>query len=83
MTNEEIPITKADLERAERATYEPKEFMTLNEIIKKIPEDLRDSKIFVNVPCIQPGDEDEYPVSSITLVLDQTEIKIILDVKVY
>lgn len=57
--------------------------MTLNELIKRVPEDLRDCELYVDVPCIRAGDEGDYPVFS--MVIDQREIdyRIILDVKVY
>jgi len=41
--------------------------LTLNDLIKKIPEDLRDCFIVIYIPCVRAEDEENYPLIEVSI----------------
>ena len=54
--------------------------MTINTLLESIPESARDYSVVINIPCVRPGDEGDFPLIQVTI--DDVHKSIVLDADV-
>ena len=54
--------------------------MTINSLLKLIPEEKRDYFVLIDIPQVRPGDEGEFPLIEVTI--DDINERILLEADV-